>query len=839
MAFQQLLRFDAKPFKALRLSLMPLALSLASCSTAVRHEPGAAPDEKLRFPGEKHLKNIRQLTHGGTNAEAYWSFDGQWLTFQAKGGGVPGLPQSKPECDQIYRMRANGTDAQLVSTGMGRTTCSCYLPGNERILFSSTHQADPACPTEPDRTKGYVWPAYNSYQFYSVNPEVPNSLQAFEPTAPRAYNAEAVTCKDGSVVFTSDRDGDLELYLGKLDSFGTLTQVKRFTNTPGYDGGAFFSQDCKKLVWRASRPKSEKELVDYQELLKQHLVRPTKLEIWMANVDGSNARQVTRLNAASFAPYFTPKADRILFSSNFEDPKGRIFAIYSIRTNGTGLERITHSDVFDGFPMFSPDGKHLAFSSNRNGSAPRETNVFVADWVENPDESATELSFDSSNPAERYLSVVQSLSSDEFAGRGIGTREMAQAEELTANLFERAGMKPFFATFKASTQETLGDGYKHSVRIRPLDASPQTKPGIVPISKEAEVSLISGRNILGTLGQGCAKKVPAVVIGAHLDHLGLKHPGSLEPTKKGIHHGADDNASGVAAVIEASRMVSQQMTGNPKLSRNACFIFAAFTGEESGAAGSARAVELLQAMRIPLKAMLNMDMVGRLRDNKLIIFGTESASEWKTWVTEECQNLGLQCPGGGDGYGPSDQMSFYSQGVPVLHLFTGPHENYHRVSDTWEKINATGGVQVAEAVSRLAIRAASFPRKLKYQKASSQPFMAAESSSRQGMGSAFLGTIPDYAQLTSPSGPGGDISKNGVLLSGARAGSPAEKAGVKAGDILFEIALANGEKKATPSLREFMGVLRVLKAGDQVRLGIRRGKETLELPAIVGSRASE
>ncbi|MBU6374792.1 MAG: M28 family peptidase [Bdellovibrionales bacterium] len=839
MVFLHLIRLNAKIHTHLGLCLIVLCSSLTGCSTAARQGTAALPNDKLGFPGEKHFKNIRQLTHGGTNAEAYWSFDGRWLTFQAKGGGVPGLPQSKPDCDQIYRMRSDGTDAQLVSTGEGRTTCSFYLPGNERILYSSTHQADPACPTEPDRTKGYVWPAYNTYQFYSVNPDAPNSLQAFEPTAPRAYNAEAVTCKDGSVVFTSDRDGDLELYLGKLDSFGTLTQVKRFTNTPGYDGGAFFSQDCTKLVWRASRPKSEKELADYQELLKQHLVRPTKLEIWMANVDGTNARQVTRLNAASFAPYFTPKADRILFSSNFEDPKGRSFAIYSIRTNGTGLERITHSGVFDGFPMFSPDGKKLAFSSNRNGSAPRETNVFVADWVENSDEPTSELSFESSLPAERYLSVVKSLSAAEFAGRGIGTREMTQAEELTANLFERAGMKPFFSTFKASTQPAPGEGYKHAIRIRPLDESPQTKPGIVPIAKEAEVSLISGRNILGTLGQGCAKKVPAVVIGAHLDHLGLKHSGSLEPTKKGIHHGADDNASGVAAVIEAARMLSQQIDSNRKLSRNACFIFAAFTAEESGAAGSARVAELFEGMRIPMKAMLNMDMVGRLRDNKLIIFGTESASEWKTWVSEECQSLGLQCPGGGDGYGPSDQMSFYSKGVPVLHLFTGPHENYHRVSDTWEKINATGGVQVAEAVSRLAIRAASYPRKLKYQKASSQSFMAADSSSRQGMGSAFLGTIPDYAQLTSPSGPGGDTSKNGVLLSGARTGSPAEKAGVKAGDILFEIALATGEKKITPSLREFMGVLRILKAGDQVRLGIRRGKETLELPAIVGSRASE
>ncbi len=850
MGFSQFSRNHLSHFARVSIVAFYGTALLAGCSTAARNQQAARPNDQLLFPGEKHLKNVRQLTYGGTNAEAYWSFDGQWLTFQAKGGGIPGLSDSKPECDQIYRMRWDGTDAEMVSTGKGRTTCSFYLPGDKRILYSSTHEADANCPAEPDRSKGYVWPIYNTYRTYTVEPGKPDSILPFEPAEPRAYNAEAVTCKDGKVVFTSDRDGDLDLYVGRIDSFGTMTDIKQVTNIPGYDGGAFFSQDCTKLVWRASRPKPGKELDEYRELLKQHLVRPSKLEIWTANADGTNARQVTKLNAASFAPYFTPKADRILFSSNFEDPKGRSFAIYSIRTNGTGLEKVISSGVFDGFPMFSPDGRKIAFGSNRNARAPRETNVFVADWVENPEE---DFALDDARPSDRYLSIVKALSAPEFAGRGVGTKEMAQAEELTASYFERAGLKPFFETFQAATlkkikagEASLGERFKQPVKIRPLEEPSEKKGAVTPVAASAAPVLVPGNNVLGTLGEGCAKNAPAIVIGAHLDHLGMTHPSSLESTKKGIHHGADDNASGVAAVIESARLIDAELSKNAKISKKSCFIFAAFTGEESGVAGSARAVELLQSLKIPVKSMLNMDMVGRLTSNKLIIFGTDSAAEWKSWVSEECGNLALSCPGGGDGYGPSDHMPFYAKGIPVVHLFSGPHADYHRVSDTWEKINATGGVQVAEVISRLALRVQAHPTALTYQKPTSAPMMAVNpdgtvstTGQQARSGGAFLGTIPDYAQLTSPSGPGGDAAQGGVLLSGARADSPAEKAGVKAGDILFEIATAEGAKLSTPTLKEFMGALRSLKSGDQVKLGIRRSGEVLHLPAMIGSRSAE
>lgn len=799
-------------------SITFIAALLSGCATARPAPQFPVNIGSLRFPGEVHLANIRQLTAGGTNAEAYWSYDGKWLTLQAKGAGLYGMPAPGPACDQIYRVRADGSDASLVSTGRGRTTCAFYQPGDGRILYSSTHASDPACPAEPDRSKGYVWPIYDSYQFYSVDPSHPESAVAMEPGAPRAYNAEAVTCRDGSVIFTSDRDGDLELYTAKIDSQGLLSNIKRVTHTPGYDGGAFFSQDCSKIVWRASRPKNAKELEDYQGLLKQHLVRPSQLEIYMADADGKNARQVTRLGAASFAPYFTPDTKRILFSSNYEDPKGRIFAIYSIRVDGTGLERITYSGGFDGFPMFSPDGKKLAFASNRNGSQPRETNVFVADWVEAPEK---EVSLEDTRPEDRYMATVKALSSPENGGRGIGTHQMEQVEEFAVALFERAGLKPFFGTFE-SRAGSLGSGYKHPVLIKAIE----TKTG-------APSPLIPGHNILGTLGHGCSKGQKPVVIGAHLDHLGMGAPGSLEAAQAGIHHGADDNASGVASILEAARLLQQ----DPGI-KASCFVFAAFTGEESGVAGSARASEMFQKVGIQPKAMLNLDMVGRLRNSQLIVFGSDSASEWKPWIESTCLALGLKCPGGGDGYGPSDHMPFYTKGAPVLHFFTGPHSDYHRVSDTWEKINATGGIQVAQAVAAVAGLAARHPGNLRYQKPSSQPLMlAGGQQARQGMGNVYLGTIPDYAQLTSPSGPGGDASQGGVLLSGARSGSPAEKAGIQSGDILYSVRKFEARDAVrTRTLAEFMQVLRTLRAGDAIVMGVRRGDRDLELSATVGSR---
>jgi Tol biopolymer transport system component len=333
---------------------------------------GAAPEagavDSLRDAREIHLRNVRQLTFGGENAEAYWSPDGKKLILQSKRG--------ESKCDQIYVLDVEGGATQLVSTGQGKTTCSYFIPGTDRILYASTHAAAAACPPDPDYSQGYVWPIYSSYEIYSSRQDG-SDLRRLTNSA--GYDAEATCSVDGKrVIFTSTRDGDLDLYTMKPDG----SDVRRITREPGYDGGAFFSHNGKSIVWRAARARSEEEAKSDRELLAKDLVKPGRLEIFVADADGSNARQVTSNGAANFCPYFFPDDESILFASNVADPKGRNFDLWRVRVDGTGLEQITFDPSFDGFPMFSPNGKRLAFASNRHARVHGETNIFVADWVE-------------------------------------------------------------------------------------------------------------------------------------------------------------------------------------------------------------------------------------------------------------------------------------------------------------------------------------------------------------------------------------------------------------------------------------------------------------------------
>jgi TolB protein len=329
----------------------------------------------LTVPEEaKHLKNVRQLTFGGQSAEAYFSFDDKYLIFQHQGEGVP--------CDQIYTIAVDTPDGKpatpkLVSTGKGRTTCSYFFPSGDRVLFSSTHAASPDCPPKPDYSHGYVWPIYDSYQIYTAKPDGSDLKQLSHA---HGYNAESTITRDGKrIVFTSTRNGDLDIYTMNADG----SNVKQLTNELGYDGGPFWSYDGKKIVYRAEHPRTPEEIADYKDLLSKGLIRPGNLEIWVMNADGSNKHQVTRNGAANFAPYWHPDGKRIVFASNMADPKnGRDFDLYLINEDGTGLERITYAPDFDAFPMFSSDGKRLVWASNRNGKAPHETNLFLADWAE-------------------------------------------------------------------------------------------------------------------------------------------------------------------------------------------------------------------------------------------------------------------------------------------------------------------------------------------------------------------------------------------------------------------------------------------------------------------------
>ena len=320
---------------------------------------------------ETHLRSLRQLTFDGENAEAYWSFDGAALSFQRTG------PQGG--CDQIYTMDLASGDTTMVSTGLGRTTCSYFFPGGDRILYASTHAADPACPARPDFSRGYVWAVYSSFDIFVADEE---GRVVEQLTDTPGYDAEATISPRGDrIVFTSMRDGDLDVYTMALDG----SDVRRITDRLGYDGGAFFSPDGSKIVWRAHYPQTPEEQADYRSLLADDLIRPTVLEIWVANADGSDAHQITGFGAASFAPFFDPSGDRIIFSSNMDDPSGRDFDLYMVDLDGENLERITWAAGFDGFPMFSPDGRYLVFGSNRNESHAGNTNVFVAEWVEDGD----------------------------------------------------------------------------------------------------------------------------------------------------------------------------------------------------------------------------------------------------------------------------------------------------------------------------------------------------------------------------------------------------------------------------------------------------------------------
>jgi Tol biopolymer transport system component len=326
--------------------------------------------------GESHFKSLTQLTDGGDNAEAYWSFDDSKLVFQVTN------PEWGLECDQIYYFDWQQDDLmknmpQLLSTGKGRTTCSYFLPGDSTIVYASTHLVDTACPAVPERNDGkYVWPIYESFDIFTADLE--GNIVAQLTNEP-GYDAEAtVSPKGDKIVFTSMRTGDLELFTCDLDG----SNVKQITDELGYDGGAFFSPDGSKLIFRASRPKTDKEVAEYKALLAEGLVQPTNMELFICNADGSDLRQLTDLGNANWCPFFHPSGEKVIFASNHSSKRGFPFNLYMINIDGTGLTRVTHDETFDAFPVFSNDGKHLVFSSNRNNGGTRETNLFVAEWVD-------------------------------------------------------------------------------------------------------------------------------------------------------------------------------------------------------------------------------------------------------------------------------------------------------------------------------------------------------------------------------------------------------------------------------------------------------------------------
>jgi len=354
--------------------LQSAAVMAAFCiSGTARAQSGVgartAADTVVMAPGEeRHLSHVHQLTTVGENAEAYFSADGESLIFQATRDGRG--------CDQEFTMRIDGSALHRVSNGEGKTTCGAYYDHDHRIFFASTSAADSACPPRPDPSKGYVW-GLDPYDIYTANRDGSATTRL---THWGVYTAEGTLSPDGrTIVFTSLKDGDLELYTMHVDG----THLRRLTYTPGYDGGAWFSPDGKRIVYRAYHPTDSTELAEYRALLAQHIVRPNKMEIWVMNADGSGQHQITHLGGANFAPYFTSDGRRVIFSSNYLHPHGREaanFDLYLIDADGSNLEAITSDPGFDGFPEFSPDGRHIVWESSRGTTGPRDLNVFVADW---------------------------------------------------------------------------------------------------------------------------------------------------------------------------------------------------------------------------------------------------------------------------------------------------------------------------------------------------------------------------------------------------------------------------------------------------------------------------
>lgn len=712
----------------------------------------------LSFAQETNLKNITKLTFGGDNAEAYFSPDGKKLTMQVT------YPKIGAECDQIYMLELNKakyatSDLKRISNGLGRTTCSFFMPDGKHILYASTFEGNKACPPKPaPRTDGkYLWPIYPDFDIYvaDLHGKIVKKL-----TNSPGYDAEAVVSPDGKyIVFTSIRSGDLELWRMDIDG----KNLKQLTSGLGYDGGAFFSHDSKKLVFRSSRPKTPEEIKDYKELLAQNLVAPTNMEIYTMNIDGTNLQQVTHLGKANWSPYFSPDDKKILFSSNHHSTKGYDFQIYSIDVDGKNLKQITYASEFNAFPMFSPDGKKLVWSSNRDGSVAHETNVFIADWVD---------SDNAENINETHLKkTISYLASDELKGRLTGS----EGAEKAVAFIEK--------DLKESNLKTEVLSYQYDYKVNPHDEKSTVK--------------MNGKNVIGYLDNKANK---TIIIGAHYDHLGLNehHSSTLANSEGQIHNGADDNASGTAAVLELARMFS-----NNKAKENANYVFALFSGEEDGLMGSKNFAETVKQKYPNPIAMINLDMVGRMNEHKEMTVGGVGTSPVFGEMIEKYKPAGLHIAVDSSGVGPSDHTSFYLKDIPVLFMFTGTHEDYHKPSDDENKINYGGVELVTQYVFNLA-NAIADENSLPFTKTKIQQGKAVPKYK------VTLGIMPSYAD-----------SKDGLHIDGVINDRPAAHAGIQAGDILTKIG-----KCEVKEVYSYMDCLSKLNSGDEVPVSfIHEGKE--------------
>jgi TolB protein len=324
---------------------------------------------------DRHMKNVTQLTFEGDNGEAYFSPDNGKLIYQSSRGGYG--------CDKIWVMNIDGSDKRRLSPDHGAHTCSFFFPDGKKIIFASTSHLPGDCPPRPKLSRGahFIWPLF-PYDIFVANADG-SGLKKI--TDNPKYDAEPIVSADGKqIVFGSQRYGDFDIYIMNADG----SNVRRLTDKVGYDGGPWFSPDGKKIVWRAWYPETQEELALWRDCMEKNYIIGVPLDLWIMDVDGTNKVRLTQNGATNWSPSYHPDGKRLIFSSNMDDwhediqKFGHNFELYLINIDGTELERITFNNVFDSFPMFSHDGKKLAFASNRNPQKPRATDIFIADWVE-------------------------------------------------------------------------------------------------------------------------------------------------------------------------------------------------------------------------------------------------------------------------------------------------------------------------------------------------------------------------------------------------------------------------------------------------------------------------
>jgi Tol biopolymer transport system component len=827
---------------------------------------------------EGHLSDTRQLTFGGDSAGVRWSWEGDQIVLQTRALDAVGA------CARLSRVTQSAPPTQV---SLVEGELPSFLPGDHDIVYA----ASPSCAKHRARREGV--------------PVLDEGLDIFraraDGSAPRrltetpGYDSEASVCgKTGAIVFTSMRDGDLDVY--RMDADGG--HVVRLTATTGYDGGAVFDADCTHIAWQAWHPRG-KALDDYQKQLAAKVVTPPSLELWVAQSDGTDARQVTYLDARSSTPAFYPSGQRLLFASSFGGETARDVDLWAIDLDGTNLERVTTAPGFDGSPAFSPDGASLAFTSARAtqlGQA--DVNLFVARW-------SGAWRHVEEQPADHLMGDAAWLADRARGGRALGSDGLDEAGAYVERSFQSFGLaasgnegfrQGFEVTARVSGQATLEvagvpiaasgirplgfsasmsvsgplafvgpeDDYAHVdvkgkiviVRGRGSpghrawlahqhgaagfldvaeealsDPAPESSEGLPAaiVSNEAMVALLArvvhgqhpAAHLAVTLAPETARafnvvgrwkalvpdaqRLPGVIVlGAHYDG-GTEGPG------------ADDNASGTAALLEVARSLAEKKT-----SLRHDVVLVAFSGEEQGAAGALAFVKSPPdgLVASQLLAMIDLDMVGRMRDDTLQVFGADTAAEWSELLTGACDAAHVECVlGTGGGLGGADRRPFFEAGIPAVHLFTGIHGDHHKPSDTADRLNATGMAQVAAIAEHLARDVSDLGGRLDFLSTAAPP---GEGESR-GFG-ASLGAIPD------PAGP--PDGQKGMLLAGVRPHGPADSAGLRRGDVLLRL---DGHVVGTTDDVKF--VMTQSKPGDRMKaVVLRDGKEltvevTLDTPA--------